>query len=235
MPLTPLAGATCEARCNVALLCRFDENRGKSSSRPAYLDMAQLSISPTSASLLVRIRDPADDAAWRVFVELYAPFLFRICRRQGLDANDSEDVTQEVLIQVSRWIRSFRYDPAKGKFRNYLRRCLVRQLRRWKKRPGRGRGGDENLSLLETLASPRQWDEAFLAYLRKAAEERIRGEFDETTWAAFEHVELRRQTPAEAAAALGQRVGWVYKALAKVSRRLADEVERLASDTVWAA
>src|SRR5882762_6857982 len=74
----------------------------------------------TRPSLLLRIKDAQDDDAWTTFVEVYAPLVYRYCRRNGLQDSDSADVAQEVLAQVARSIRQFEYDPGRGRFRDWL-------------------------------------------------------------------------------------------------------------------
>ena len=56
---------------------------------------------PTHHTLLLRLRDSRDEEAWRQFVELYAPAVFRTCRRRGLQEADAADVTQEVLRSIA--------------------------------------------------------------------------------------------------------------------------------------
>jgi hypothetical protein len=46
----------------------------------------------TRASLLVRLRGPADREAWGQFVELYAPLLYGLARKRGLQDADAADV-----------------------------------------------------------------------------------------------------------------------------------------------
>lgn len=74
----------------------------------------------TSASLLVRVRDPADEQAWRDFVARYDELIFRYCLRRGLQPADCEDVRQAVWVNLSKGLRTFEYNPARGRFRNYL-------------------------------------------------------------------------------------------------------------------
>lgn len=44
----------------------------------------------TRQSLLVRLRDAADDAAWRTFVDVYAPAVFAFARPHGLQFVDGQ-------------------------------------------------------------------------------------------------------------------------------------------------
>ena len=43
---------------------------------------------PTRATLLQKIRDHGDEAAWSEFVELYTPLIYSFCQRQGLRQAD---------------------------------------------------------------------------------------------------------------------------------------------------
>ena len=61
-------------------------------------------ISPpdTRASLILRLQDATDVAAWDEFAEVYAPAVYRSARRMGLQAADADDCAQEVLASVAR-------------------------------------------------------------------------------------------------------------------------------------
>ena len=79
-----------------------------------------MSESATRASLLVRIRDPGDRDAWRQFVAVYAPLIYGLARRRGLQDADAADLTQEVLRKVVAAAPALDYDPARGSFRGWL-------------------------------------------------------------------------------------------------------------------
>ena len=81
-----------------------------------------MSSDSTRPSLLSRLRDGKDDVAWREFEARYRDLILRFCRRRGLQAADAEDVCQLVLLALARSMRLFRYDPSRGRFRDYLAR-----------------------------------------------------------------------------------------------------------------
>ncbi len=60
-------------------------------------------IPPTRASLLLRLRDSRDEAAWKEFVQLYTPLVYGYARKQGLQDADAADLTQAVLMAVARY------------------------------------------------------------------------------------------------------------------------------------
>ena len=71
----------------------------------------------TQASLLVRLGDAADSAAWGRFVDLYAPPVYACARRHGLQDADAADVTQDVMRSVYTAFRRGDFDPDRGRFR----------------------------------------------------------------------------------------------------------------------
>jgi RNA polymerase sigma-70 factor (ECF subfamily) len=87
---------------------------------------------PTRASLLVRLRDPRDDAAWTQFVDLYAPLIYGYLRKQGLQDADAADLSQEVLTAVAGAFGRLKYDPQLGSFRNWLFTAVRHKLSNWR-------------------------------------------------------------------------------------------------------
>src|SRR3954463_2187665 len=109
-------------------------------------------IPPTRASLVLRLRDPRDEAAWKAFVDLYGPLVYGFLRKQGLQDADAADLGQEVLSAVAGAIGRLEYDPQRGSFRNWLFTVVRRKLSNWRRDQGhrlRGSGDSETQKLLE--------------------------------------------------------------------------------------
>ena len=83
----------------------------------------------TSASLLLRIRDPGDSDSWQQFEAVYAPVIRSYCRRRGFQSIDIDDIAQEVMTAVARNIEKFEYQPSKGKFRSWLATVTANKMR----------------------------------------------------------------------------------------------------------
>src|SRR5215469_459479 len=135
----------------------------------------------TRPSLLVRIRDAADREAWRQFVELYAPLVYRFARRRGLEDADAADLTQDVLQAVARGSARLEYDPRRGTFRGWLFTVARNKLHTFLKRKQRllRRTEDVDFSL---LADPEQdeaavWEQEYEQRLFDWAAEQVRGHF----------------------------------------------------------
>src|SRR6266404_1096886 len=107
-------------------------------------------IPSTRASLLVRLRDRLDDEAWREFVRLYAPVVYRFARRRGLQDADAADVMQEVLRSVSASVGAF--DPRLGLFRSWLFTLAHRRLHDFaQKRQRQDPAGQATVQILDSL------------------------------------------------------------------------------------
>lgn len=84
----------------------------------------------THASLLQRVRDPRDESGWSEFVARYRPIVVAFGRRSGLGAWEAEDVAQVVMLDLLRVLGSFEYDPARGRFRDFLWIVVKNRVRR---------------------------------------------------------------------------------------------------------
>ena len=199
--------------------------------------MGNLDSRQTPPSLLLRLRDVEDAAAWQTFVDVYAPLIYRYCRRHRLQDADATDVTQEVLTQVARSIRTFEYQPeaaaafATGSARSHAIACAAscrkrdgrcgpgrRRCGRGPRRGRRARGGHR-------LDGPIQRAPA------AGGPGCIRPHFEETTWQTFQEVWLHDRPVAAVAEEVGIAVASVYVAKSRVLKRSAqEEILLLAED-----
>jgi len=187
----------------------------------------------TSATLLERVRDPRDAAAWRQFFGLYSPLLKNYARRYGLGASDAEEVAQECMKRLAERMGDFRYSRDRGRFKNFLRKMvnnLVANHRR-RKRPRQARTGE-----LERLASSEMsrdaweqvWLQEHLAYCLKAMESR----YSTATVHAFRLYALQNWPVERVCERVGISANQVYLAKSRMIRRLRIEVTRFVGDVL---
>jgi RNA polymerase sigma-70 factor (ECF subfamily) len=173
----------------------------------------------TRPSLLLRVRDAADKEAWQQFVALYAPLVYRLARKRGLQDADAADVTQEVFHKVSTAIQNLDYDPHRGSFRGWLltlaRNGLCDFLARQKQHL-QCRVGTTTQAMLEELSSRDEeeslWERDYEKRVFGWAVEQVRPCFKVPTWQAFWQMAVEGQSGDEVAQALGMTVGAVYVA-----------------------
>jgi RNA polymerase sigma-70 factor (ECF subfamily) len=183
----------------------------------------------TPPSLLARIRNHDDSRAWETFCDVYSPLLYNYCRKRGLQSSDAADVVQEALLRVTKGILKFEYDPARGRFRDWLYRIVHHELCRFtsRKKPAQEIGDCEaEIAVIED----RQWNENFHDHILKSALERIRPSFEKEKWQAFTLVWLENKPAGDVAEILDVTLNFIYLAKSRVIKRLALEVEQLADE-----
>src|SRR5438093_12220674 len=107
----------------------------------------------TRPSLLLRVRDPRDRGAWREFVELYGPLVYRFARKRGLQDADAADLTQIVFQAITAEVRRLDYDPRRGSFRGWLFAVVRNHLHHFVRRQGRSPRGSGDTGVLDLLAA----------------------------------------------------------------------------------
>jgi RNA polymerase sigma factor (sigma-70 family) len=189
----------------------------------------------TRQSLLVRLLDPRDQAAWVEFVEIYEPLIQRLARSRGLQGADADDLAQDVFRAVAGAIDRWDPDPARGSFRGWLFRIarnLIVNLLAARRRQPRAVGGSDLVSLLESVPSTEAEDTVLFdgEYRRRLfdwAAARIRPEFREHTWQAFWRTGVDGEDVAAVARSLDLTSGAVYVARSRVMARLRREIEQV--------
>jgi RNA polymerase sigma factor (sigma-70 family) len=81
----------------------------------------------THSSLLARLKDLEDEAAWKEFCDCYGKLVRRLALAAGLRRHEAEDVVEEVFIGMVRNIGGFVYDRSKCSFKSWLS-----QMVRWR-------------------------------------------------------------------------------------------------------
>jgi RNA polymerase sigma-70 factor (ECF subfamily) len=188
----------------------------------------------TRASLLVQIRDGANDGAWREFMRLYGPIVYGFARKRGLQDADAADLMQDVMRSVSSAIGNLQYDRHQGTFRGWLftitRNKIFNYFSARRIRPQASGDTATNRALGAHPDSSDDSDVWELEYQRRLASlamERVKSEFHETSWRAFCLTAVEGVAAAEAARQVGLSPGAVYVAKSRVLARLKQEVETM--------
>ncbi len=179
----------------------------------------------TRVSFLNRLRDVHDGPSWSLFRERYGQMLYQYARARGASHADADDAVQEVQMQLVKSIGQFEYDPARGRFRAYLRTAILhalsRRARRQSRQPAsvdpdglhhvRDNGHDASDAVWN-----REWDRQQLRWAVRLA----RDEFEHMTMHAFELHAIVGFSVNETAETLGISKWRVYRARERVSQRV---------------
>lgn len=186
----------------------------------------------TRASLLIRIKDPRDTEAWAQFHDLYAPLIYRYARERGLGREDAEDVRSKCYEAIVRQIKTFDYEKAKGGFKAWLRTIVNRRvvdLSR-KRRPQQAKSTQMRQLSSDEPQPDEIWEEQWkLQHLRYCVE-LIRKRTSARNFEIFSMAVLDGIPVKEVCDALGIAPDQVYKAKARILRRVREEMAKIGHD-----
>jgi RNA polymerase sigma factor (sigma-70 family) len=194
---------------------------------------------PTRITLLNRIKNLDDSEGWRDFFDTYAGLIFSYALRYGLTQAEAEDVVQDTVIEVSRKMPGFQYDPKrsfKGWLLNTTRWRIQDQLR---KRKGPGRevsaplDGSSQTDLVDRLPDPsgdyleEVWEEEWQRNLMAAAIDKVKSMVKPRQYQIFDLVVIKEWPVEKVAATLKVSKGQVYLTKFRITHMLKKQVNQL--------
>jgi RNA polymerase sigma factor (sigma-70 family) len=178
----------------------------------------------THASLLARVRTGEDPVAWQEFCARYGELILGFARRAGVQPSDADDVLQDVLTILTRSMRDFVYDPAKGKFRSYLKTLVVRTIFRKSRRKRTAASLDaielDPVDQEHDAAVDKLWELEWRQYHVRMAMRVVVSEFNSTDLEAFEQYGVQGRSATETAEALQLSLDQVYQAKSRILKRM---------------
>src|SRR5690349_16468865 len=81
-----------------------------------------INFQETHWSVVMRACAGSNDALQHL-AEAYWPAVYAFLRRKGFAPPDAEDITQHTFTRLLNFAQLSPVDPAKGRFRSYLRAC----------------------------------------------------------------------------------------------------------------
>jgi RNA polymerase sigma-70 factor (ECF subfamily) len=190
----------------------------------------------TRTSLVLQLREPGNQAAWQEFSRLYGPVIYGFARKRGLQDADAADLMQDVMRRVSGAIGRLDYDRKQGTFRGWLftitRNLIFNFLSARSIRP-QGSGDSTTNKLLNQAPAASTddgadtWELEYQRRLAALAMEKIKSEFQESSWRAFWLTAVDGKSAGEVSKELKMSTGAIYVAKSRVLARLKEEVETL--------
>ena len=183
--------------------------------------------SKTQATLLERLHEGSDTQAWDEFFQRYWHLIYAYARRCNCSEHTSEEVVQDVMLKVFEQKDFFHYDPALGRFRDWLGtvvRNRVAELRRKPSERIRAVGGDSNIDCIEPQSVDAEpddlWENAFEEALLLVLLDVVRREMNPRAYLAFELFTLHEMPGAKVAKHTGLTRNGVYRASKRALQRL---------------
>lgn len=196
----------------------------------------------TRKSLLAKVR-AGDEVSWHDFYIAYKPLILLCGNDCSLTPDENDELVQSVMTEIFKHDIIgkydpdkipdnviFKYDPAKGRFRHYLRRIVRNQaVKIYHKRKN-------HLSLDDADRVPEipaqdiwnaLWDEEWKKHLLNMAIAELKGRVQTETFLAFEMYALQDRPVEEVANFLNLSVSSIYVAKSRCISALKDIVANL--------
>ena len=187
--------------------------------------------------MLNRLHNLADTDSWRTFFETYWRLLYNVARKSGLSDDAAQDVVQETVIAVARKMPEFRYDPAKGSFKQWLLLITRRRIQDYLRRLYRSvPTAEDTARAANSVPSPEPapdaafdaaWEHEWRENLFQAALARVRQQANPKHYQVFDYCVLQELPAVEVARMLGMNLAQVYLARHRVSAAVKRAVKEL--------
>ena len=188
---------------------------------------ASASGSKTRATLLARLQNAGDALAWDEFFQRYWRLIYAYARRCNCSEHTSEEIVQDVMLKVYQQKDVFRYDPALGRFRDWLGTVVRHKVAELRRRPSerlRAKGGGQDVDHIQCQADDAQvddaWEDAFEQALLIVLLDVVRREMSPRAYLAFELSAIHELPGAAVARQTGLARNGVYRAGKRALARL---------------
>ena len=188
----------------------------------------------TSASMLLRLRADGTldrQIGWNDFSKMYGSVIAGFARNAGAKPQEVDDILQDVMLGFFKQSRLFEYDPAKGRFRGYLKRITLNAIR------DRYRRKRPSVGLPESYDPPEReselnaaWDREWTEHLLRRALEKVKINIQPKTLDAFERYGVRGEPVASVAKDLDMSEASIRHAKMRVLDQLREEIARMRAD-----
>ena len=193
----------------------------------------------TRRSLLEKVR-AGDEISWKEFYDTYRP-LIRLCGRDyALYEHEQDELVQQVMCEIFRkdiigkfdFDRVpdnvvFKYDPAKGRFRHYLRGIIRHHAHRIIGRRAVPLDPEAQAGLPDAAELDRQWDAEWRQHVLNLAFEELKKRVRAEIYMAFEMYAVQNRPVEEVAGMLNLSVSSVYTAKSRCISVLREIVNKL--------
>lgn len=179
----------------------------------------------THFSILEGLKNNSN-VSWERFYHFYMPLIRMHGKDCGITEQDLDDLVQNVLISINTIISGFRYNPAIGRFRDYLRKIiqarsadLLRSLYK-----------NEFVPLTETMDGPvldQQFEEEWHDYIQSSSLELLKKEINILHYQIFLMLDMQNRSIKEVSKLYNLPESTVYSIRQRTETKLHDIAESL--------
>jgi len=198
----------------------------------------------TRRTLLARLRRTrTDEACWSEFFDAYSRLIFSVARKSGLSHADSEDIVQVTVLKVSRYIDRFEFDPARGKFRNWVcmitKQQIANHYRKVNRQPLIDEWDPDDADSTPEIEDPVNrwdeiWDDEYIGYLNGMVLAKVKRKVSPKQYQIFHLYCIKELTSEKVAEILDVNPNEVYLAKNRV-KPVYEEVLRKSLDKIGAS
>jgi RNA polymerase sigma-70 factor (ECF subfamily) len=187
----------------------------------------------TSLTLLQNAQTGSSDA-WTRLDAIYRPYIRGWFRYRSVPEDDAEDLTQQVLLVLSRELPTFKHTGRTGAFRRWLKcTAIFEEKVFWRKRSAREKsaGGSDFQMQARQIKDDDElnqyWDEEHDRYVLQKILDEISADFEVKTLAAFQRFAIEGESIESVSADLEMSIGAIYVAKSLILKRLRAEAKGL--------
>ena len=197
----------------------------------------------TRKSLLAKVRG-GDEISWQEFYYAYKPLILLCGGDCGLLQDEKEELVQKVMCEIFQKdiigkydpdnVPSdvvFKYDPAKGRFRHYLRKIIRFQAIKIYHKRNNHESIDSEKSAVNAMPSNDEWnaawDEEWYKHVLHMAMTELKGRVQPDTFVAFEMYAVQNRKVEDVARFLNLSVSSVYTAKSRCISALREIIKDL--------
>ena len=188
----------------------------------------------TRYTLLERVKNRADENSWSDFVDIYRPYIYGLVRRMGSNHEDSEDLSQSILLVLWEKIPQFEANFRTGAFRLWLSKLVKnRVINHYVKQNNRSDKIADNVQDIarELNSMPddklqKMFQDEWENYIGVKAWESLENELDENLKKVFQ-MSMENKSSEEISEKVGIAVPTVYVYRKRVTDRLRKKIKEL--------
>jgi RNA polymerase sigma factor (sigma-70 family) len=189
----------------------------------------------TSYTLLERAKNQNDNQAWDQLIANYRKYIYVVIRSMNVNSSDTDDILQQVLIELWKYLPKYENTSGESKFRFWLakitRNQVISFIRREKAHLNKCDSAKREiqghyLSSIETPEIERIITQEWQLFLSNSAMEKVEVHFSATALKAFD-LFRKGQNPTEIAEQLDVKTDSVYKYISRIKLKLIQEIEHL--------